>query len=90
MTKQSISEVCTCRCLWMQTNYTRKERNLPMLKLVIFDMDGLMFDTEAVMCRAFLEVTRENGYPGSRDQFMGAEEAMADGLIDKILYPTKK
>ena len=30
-----------------------------MIKLVIFDMDGLMFDTEEVMCRAFLEVTRE-------------------------------
>ena len=41
-----------------------------MLKLVIFDMDGLMFDTEEVMCRAFLEVTRENGYPGNRDHFM--------------------
>lgn len=41
-----------------------------MLKLVIFDMDGLMFDTEEVMCRAFLEVTRENGYPGTRQQFM--------------------
>lgn len=26
----------------------------------------------------------------SRDHFMGAEEAMADGLIDKILYPAKK
>lgn len=41
-----------------------------MLKLVIFDMDGLMFDTEAVMCRAFLEVTKENGFPGTKDQFM--------------------
>lgn len=58
------------REVWMTNSYTRKERNHPMLKLVIFDMDGLMFDTEGVMCRAFLEVTRENGYPGSRDQFM--------------------
>ena len=40
-----------------------------MIKLVIFDMDGLMFDTEEVMCRAFLEVTREEGHPGSREQF---------------------
>ena len=41
-----------------------------MLKLVIFDMDGLMFDTEEVMCRAYLEVTKENGYKGTRDQFI--------------------
>lgn len=41
-----------------------------MLKLVIFDMDGLMFDTEAVMYRAYLEVTAENGYQGSKEQFI--------------------
>ncbi|MBQ9155825.1 MAG: HAD family phosphatase [Eubacterium sp.] len=42
-----------------------------MFKLIIFDMDGLMFDTEGVMCRAFLEVTAESGYPSTRDQFIG-------------------
>ena len=41
-----------------------------MLKLVIFDMDGLMFDTEALMYRAYLEVTAENGYQGSKEQFI--------------------
>lgn len=34
-----------------------------MLKLVIFDMDGLMFDTERVLCRAFMEVGEAWGLP---------------------------
>lgn len=41
-----------------------------MLKLIIFDMDGLMFDTEAVMLRAFLEVTGEEGLAGTKEQFL--------------------
>lgn len=41
-----------------------------MFKLIIFDMDGLMFDTEAVMLRAFLEVTGENGFKGTKEQFI--------------------
>lgn len=32
------------------------------MKLIIFDMDGLMFDTEAVTARAFLEVGKTHGY----------------------------
>jgi len=43
---------------------------MDMLELIIFDMDGLMFDTEEVMCRAFLEVTAEKGYQSTRDQFL--------------------
>ncbi len=41
-----------------------------MLKLVIFDMDGLMFDTEAVMFRAFMEVTGEMGFKATREQYV--------------------
>lgn len=32
------------------------------MELIIFDMDGLMFDTEAVTARAFLEVGAKRGY----------------------------
>ena len=32
------------------------------LNAVIFDMDGLMFATEQVNCRAFMEVVKEEGY----------------------------
>ena len=40
-----------------------------MLELVIFDMEGLMFATEQVNCRAFLEVVKEEGYHPTFEQF---------------------
>ena len=39
-----------------------------MLELVIFDMDGLMFATEQVNCRAFMEVVKEEGYHPTFEQ----------------------
>lgn len=42
-----------------------------MLKLVIFDMDGLMFDTEQVNYRAFTEIVGEEGYQPTFEQFTG-------------------
>ena len=42
-----------------------------MLKLVIFDMDGLMFGTEQVNYRAFTEIVREEGYEPTFEQFTG-------------------
>lgn len=41
-----------------------------MIKLVIFDMDGLMFDTETVTCQAFLQVLTESGYHPEREQYV--------------------
>lgn len=41
-----------------------------MVELILFDMDGLMFDTEAITCRAFLEVVAEMGYEPIRDQYI--------------------
>lgn len=41
-----------------------------MLKLVIFDMDGLMFDTEAVTLNAYLDVLEQMGYEPSREQYL--------------------
>lgn len=38
------------------------------MKLVIFDMDGLMFDSESVMLRAFLEMTEKMGLHATREQ----------------------
>lgn len=40
-----------------------------MLKLVIFDMDGLMFATEQVNYRAFTEIVKEEGYEPTFEQF---------------------
>lgn len=42
-----------------------------MLKLVIFDMDGLMFATEQVNYRAFTEIVKEEGYEPTFEQFTG-------------------
>lgn len=41
-----------------------------MLKLVIFDMDGLMFDTERVNCQAFHQVVRRMGYEPTMQQYL--------------------
>lgn len=42
-----------------------------MTKLIIFDMDGLMFDTEQVNYRAFTEVVKEEGYTPTFEQYTG-------------------
>ena len=42
-----------------------------MLKLIIFDMDGLMFATEQVNYRAFTEVVKQEGYHPTFEQFTG-------------------
>ena len=40
-----------------------------MIRLVIFDMDGLMFDTEQITCRAFMEKGVEYGLPLDKEKF---------------------
>lgn len=40
-----------------------------MRKLIIFDMDGLMFDTESVAARAYMEVGSAKGLPVSLDKY---------------------
>ena len=41
-----------------------------MIRLVIFDMDGLMFDTEQITCRAFMEKGEEYGLPLDKEKFV--------------------
>jgi len=41
-----------------------------LLKLVIFDMDGLMFDTERATMKAYLDVALSWGLPATEDQFL--------------------
>ena len=41
-----------------------------MIKLVIFDMDGLMFDTERATGRAYMEKAKEWGYEPTMEQYL--------------------
>ena len=41
-----------------------------MIKLVIFDMDGLMFDTERASYRAYMETASKWGYSPTKEQFL--------------------
>lgn len=47
------------------------KRKVVMLKLIIFDMDGLMFATEQINYRAFTEVVTEEGYQPTFEQYTG-------------------
>lgn len=40
------------------------------IELVIFDMDGLMFDTENVTFRAYMEIGKERGLVTNRQQYV--------------------
>ncbi|MDD7210150.1 MAG: HAD family phosphatase [Lachnospiraceae bacterium] len=55
-----------------------------MMKLVIFDMDGLMFDTERVNRRAFMEVVKEKGFEPTYEQF--AESLGMNASDNQALY----
>ncbi|MDO5146795.1 MAG: HAD family phosphatase [Eubacteriales bacterium] len=54
-----------------------------MLKLVIFDMDGLLFDTETVTCRAFLEKGKEWGLEPTREQYIEFLGCNAEAICKK-------
>ena len=45
-----------------------------MILLVIFDMDGLMFDTENVTCRAFIEKGKEYDLELVYENLQGKEQ----------------
>lgn len=54
-----------------------------MIKLVIFDMDGLMFDTETVTCQAYLEVLTEEGFHPDREQYVQTLGLNQPAILEK-------
>ena len=59
-----------------------------MLKLIIFDMDGLMFATEQVNYRAFTEIVKEEGYNPTFEQYIGFLGMNAKDIQKKYGEPT--
>lgn len=55
-----------------------------MVKAVIFDMDGLMIDTERLLVRYWLEASRFYGYDLKREQLLGIRSLAAKYAIPKL------
>ncbi len=55
-----------------------------MVKAVIFDMDGLMIDTEKLLVKYWLEAARYYGYQVEREQILGIRSLAAKYAIPKL------
>lgn len=67
-----------------------------MLKGVIFDMDGLMIDTEKLLTRFWCEAANHYGYPMTKEHVLGIRSLAAKyaiphlkGISERILITTK-
>src|SRR5699024_5051403 len=54
-----------------------------MIRLVIFDMDGLMLDTERATCRAFMERAAAWGYQPTTEQYLQLLGLNAQAIQEK-------
>lgn len=52
-------------------------------KVIIFDMDGLMFDTEKLVCQAQMSIAKKLGVPFSEDYYLGAVGMSDKDCIEK-------
>lgn len=55
-----------------------------MIKAVIFDMDGLMIDTERLLVKYWLEAAHYYGYPMKREHILGIRSLAAKHAIPKL------
>ena len=60
-------------------------QNTPRIQGVLFDMDGLVLDTEKLYCRFWREACAHFGFPMTQEQALrmrsrGEEEVMARGM----------
>jgi len=55
-----------------------------MIKAVIFDMDGLMIDTEKLLVKYWLEAAHDYGYDLSREHILGIRSLAAKYAVPKL------
>lgn len=55
-----------------------------MIKAVIFDMDGLMIDTERLLVKYWLEAAHYYGYPMKKEHILGIRSLAAKYAIPKL------
>ena len=55
-----------------------------MLKGVIFDMDGLMIDTEKLLTRFWCEAANHYGYPMTKEHVLGIRSLAAKYAIPHL------
>ena len=63
----NIEEFAVGLTLYQPENWNRKTK----IKGILFDMDGLILDTEKLYTRFWMEAANALGYPMSRDQALG-------------------
>ena len=51
--------------------YVKYSENTPRIRGVLFDMDGLVLDTEKLYTRFWMEAARDLGFPMTREQALG-------------------
>lgn len=63
---------------------------MSVIKAVVFDMDGVMFDTEQLAVRAWMQVGAESGWPLSRSlclRLLGLNTRSAGEVLTQALGP---
>lgn len=55
-----------------------------MIKAVIFDMDGLMIDTEKLLVKYWLEAAHHYGYPMKKEHILGIRSLEAKYAVPKL------
>ncbi len=77
-----------CRAEYIGRSQAAEIDAKPSVKLVIFDMDGLMFDTENLFFRYYREAAKELGYDLTREFYLktvGANAAAVKQMTEELL-----